>query len=87
MKSAAVKERDEAAEQIAKLAAELECADDKGKLNNRFVDSFQKYAAIEELTKEIVEDVLKEIRIYPGGRFEIVWNYQEEFEKILLALE
>ena len=57
-----------------------------GKLNNRFVASFQKYIGVEELTAEIVSDVLSEVRVFPNGRLEIVWNYNEDYKKLLLDL-
>ena len=35
----------------------------------------------------IVADVLKEVRIHPGGRIETVWNYRDELEKLILDLQ
>lgn len=71
---------------IAELEAELEDTAPDGKLNNGFVASFQQYIGVEEITREIVSDVLKEVRIFPDGRLEIVWNYGEDYRKILLDL-
>ena len=85
-KAAMLQKRDSVAGRIAELEAELENTGVDGCLDNRFVASFQKYAGIEEITSEIAEDVLKEILVYPDRRIEIVWNYQEEFEKLLLDL-
>ena len=61
-------------------------ADSEGKLNNPFVTSFQKYAEVTAITKEMVTDVLKEVRIYPGGRIEVAWNYCEDLERLLRDL-
>ncbi len=36
---------------------------------------FQKYADVQELTPEILSDILQEVRVYTGGRLEIVWKY------------
>ena len=36
---------------------------------------------------EIAADVLKEVRIFPGGRMETVWNYQDELYKLILDLQ
>lgn len=85
-KGALLQKRDSIADRIIKLEAELENTGTDGNLNNRFVSSFQKYTRVEEITKEITEDVLKEVLIYPDGRLEIVWNYREEFEKLLFDL-
>lgn len=61
-------------------------ADSEGKLNNPFVTSFQKYTEVTAITKEMMTDVLKEVRIYPGGRIEVAWNYCEDLERLLRDL-
>lgn len=84
-KSTVTKERVALTEQIAALEAQLENSSKDGKLQNRFVDSFQKYAAVQEITAEIMNDVLKEVIVYPDCKLEIVWNFREDYEKLLLA--
>lgn len=86
MKSTAVKERDRAASQIAKLTSELESINADGNLTNRFVTTFQKYAELDELTSEIVSDAYESIFVYPDERIEIVWRYQDELSALLLEL-
>lgn len=86
-KSAAAQRRDDAAARIRELEAELENTGADGRLNNRFVDCFQRYAEVEEVTAEIVTDVLQEIVVYPDHRLNIVWNYREDLEKLLLDME
>lgn len=83
-KSTAAQKHEEAAARIRDLEAELENTGADGGLNNRFVDCFQKYAEVEEITTEIITDVLQEIVIYPDNRLEIVWNYSEDLHKLLL---
>lgn len=85
-KNAASEKRDAIYFKIQELKAELQNAGADGKLENRFVDSFTKYTEIEELTEEIVTDVLQEIIVYPGRRLNIVWNYRDEMEKLLLDI-
>ena len=88
-KAAAIQKRDAAAERLAGLEASLENTGVDGELQNQFISSFYPYAEaeIETITKEILSEVLKEIRIYPGGQLEIIWNYREEYKKMLLDLE
>lgn len=86
-KSAAVEQKDTLAVRIGELEAELENTGENGRLNNRFVSNFQKYAEVEEITREIVTDVIGGVFVYPGGRFEIEWNYREEFERILMEVD
>lgn len=87
MKAAAIKERDATAGQITAMEASLENWGASGTLQNRFVDGFKQYAEIQALTDDIVGDALDTVYIYPGGRLEIVWNYQDDFQKMLLDLE
>ncbi len=30
---------------------------------------------------------MSEIHVYPGGRLEIIWNYREEYAKMMLDLK
>ncbi len=87
MKNAAIKERDAFVAQIAKMEASLENWGADGTLQNRFVDNFKRYAEVQELTVEIASDVLDFVRIYPGGQLEIVWNFSDELEKLMLDLQ
>ncbi len=85
-KNAASEKRDAIYSKIQELEAELQNAGADGKLENRFVDSFTKYTEVEKLTAEIVADVLQEIIVYPGRKINIVWNYRDEMEKLLLDI-
>lgn len=87
MKSAAINERDTTAAKIAEIEASLENWGTDGTLQNRFVDSFKQYTEIQALTDEIIGDVLDTVYIYPGGQIEIVWNYQDDFQKMVLDLD
>ena len=65
----------------------LENTDKDGELINDFVSTFGKYIEVEEITSEIVAEVLKEVRIYPDGRFEITWNFRDELKEPILDLQ
>lgn len=85
-KAALVLKRDDTAKEIAALEAEAENLGEGGTLNNAFVSGFQKYAGAEEITKESAEEVLKEVLVYPDGRMNVIWNYREDYEKLMLEL-
>ena len=87
IKAASVKQRDDAAKRIAELEAALDNIGNDGGLQNAFVSTFGKYVGIEEITSEIVSEVLKEVRIFPDKRLEIVWNFRDELEKLMLELQ
>lgn len=87
-KAAAAKQRDDTAARIGELEAALDNMGADGSLQNGFVSAFGKYLEAEE----IAADVLKEVRIFPGGRIETVWNYtvwnyRDELEKLILDLQ
>lgn len=82
-KAALILKRDNMKDRIAALEATLANASEEGNLCNAFVTSFQKYTEVTRLTKEIAEDVLKEVRVYPDGRIEVIWNYREDVERLL----
>ena len=86
-RAAAVKQRDKITSQMAELEVTLENTGTDGGLQNGFVATFGKYTEVEEITSEIVAEVLKEVCIYPGGRIEIVWNLHNELEKLMLDLQ
>lgn len=89
VKAAAIQKRDAAAKQLAEWEAKLENTGEDGELQNQFVVRFRPHveAEIEEITQEILSDILSEIHVYPGGRLEIIWNYREEYTKMMLDLE
>lgn len=88
-KAAAIQKRDAASEQLAGWEAKLENTGEDGELQNQFIIRFRPYVEVEikEITQEILSDILGEIHIYPGGRLEIIWNYREEYAKMMLDLE
>jgi len=68
--------------EISNLEASIESTDTDGEQSCQLIERLKQYTDVQELTREIVEDVVKEVRIYPGRRMEIVWNCQDEFEKL-----
>ena len=86
-KSETIRKRNETKAEIAELEAQKDNLSADGGLDNRFVDSFRRYVSVEDITTEIMEDVLDSVIIYPGNRIEIVWNYKKEFENLMLELQ
>lgn len=86
-KSIATKKWEEVTAKIKKLEAELQNITADGKLDNPFIDHFSSYTEVEKLTKEIAADVLKEIFVYPDSQLHLVWNYQEDFKRLILDVE
>ena len=53
---------------------------------NLFVERFSKQVGIQELTRKVVEDFIHEIKVYAGGRIEVVFNFADEYERIVPLL-
>ncbi len=53
---------------------------------NIFVERYSKFSNIQSLTREMVNELVKEIRVYSPDRIEIVMNYADEFEKLQSSL-
>ncbi|GHV32068.1 hypothetical protein FACS18949_01950 [Clostridia bacterium] len=50
---------------------------------NTFVERFSKQVGITELTRPIIEELISEVKIYSPERIEIVFNYADEYAKLL----
>ena len=86
-KNTAVKERDAIAAKIRSLELEMASNDASNQTDNAFIASFRAYEDLDELTAEIANDLLREVRVFPGNRLEIVWNHAEAYEQLLRTLE
>lgn len=85
-KRASVEKKGSILTRIEELEAELQNEGEGGKLENRFTDIFSRYTEVEELTDDIIEDVLHEIVVYPDHVLDIVWNYQDDLKKLVLDI-
>ncbi len=86
-KSAAMQQRDAMANQIAAMESHLENHGSDGTLRNQFVNRFKQYTDVQELTSDIIVDVLDEVYVYPGGRVKIIWNFRDELENLMLDMQ
>ena len=55
--------------------------------DNAFLRSFQRYHNFTELNREMLVELVKEIRVYEGGRLEILLNFQDELKALTDYLE
>ena len=54
---------------------------------NAFLSSFRKYGTITELTRPMLLELVKEIRVYDENRIEIELNFRDEFAQLIEYLE
>ena len=55
--------------------------------DNAFWGSFQKYHNVTQLSRAMLVELIKEIRVYEGGRLEISLNFQDELQALTDSLE
>ena len=54
---------------------------------NAFLASFRKYGTIRSLTRPMLLELVKEIRVYDENRIEIELNFRDEFAQLIEYLE
>ena len=77
----------EQSEEISRTISELErktSADDDS--SNAVVELFKGYAGITALTKEISNELLKSVTIYPDGYMDVKLNLVDEIQKLMETL-
>ena len=78
-------------ERINKDIAEIEYRIEQIKYGltqeNRFISNFIKHQNIEELTRDIVVELINNIYIYEGGKIEVEVKFKDEYETALEYIE
>ena len=81
-------------EKIEKLESSIQSLEDTAKQyevgvdnENSFLSSFRKYGTITELTRPMLLELVKEIRVYDENRIEIELNFRDEFAQLIEYLE
>ena len=85
-KKAAVQVKSELEQKIVELKSSMEKTDAESASGHPFILHFTPYAVLKELSQEILEELLKVVVVYPENRLEIIWNYREDYEKLLRDL-
>ena len=55
--------------------------------DNGFLAAFRKYGTMTELTRPMLLELLKEIRVYDENRIEIELNFRDEYARLMEYLE
>ena len=81
-------------ERIEKLDASIQNLEDTARqyetgvdAENPFLASFRKYGTITELTRPMLLELVKEIRVYDENRIEIELNFRDEYARLIEYLE
>ena len=69
-------------EQISKMELAMEQAQLADNNENGLAAQLQPYLGVEQLTEGILDDLLVKVLVFPGGRLEIQWTFQDELERL-----
>jgi DNA invertase Pin-like site-specific DNA recombinase len=70
-------------DKIAELERRIQELETSTGQENAFVERFSRQVGITELTRPIVEELIREVRIYSPERIEIVFNYADAYAKVV----
>ena len=69
-------------EQIAKLESAMEQAHLSDGEEDGIINKLRQYTEMEAVTKDVWDDLLMQVLVFPGNRIEIQWRFQDEFDKL-----
>jgi chromosome segregation ATPase len=72
---------------IPEIQARIRELETKSGQENAFVEWFSKHIGIQELTRAVVEEFINVIKVYAADRIEIVFNYADEYVKVLELMD
>ncbi|MCG1025396.1 recombinase family protein [Dehalobacter sp.] len=80
-------EIEQTSSQISKLEADYEIQKLKNKESeNQFVEHFKSKQEIKELSRDLVNELVDSIYVFGENQIEIVWNFADDYEKIMEML-
>ena len=79
-----IEKLDHAIQNLEDTAKQYESGVDQ---ENAFLTNFRKYGTITELTRPMLMELVKEIRVYDKDRVEIELNFRDEFTHLIEYLE
>ena len=69
-------------EQIAKLELSIEQTQLTDSNKDGLAVKLQPYLDVEQFTEDILDGLLEQVLVFPGGRLEIRWKFQDELERL-----
>lgn len=79
--------RSKLAAHIELLTSELAILQDDTELNNQFIKAIKPYLLIEELTDDVVNELIESVKVYDENTIEIVWKFSDELNLLTQLLE
>lgn len=72
---------------IANINDEIKLYQDTTTSENKFLSSFLKYRNIQELTREVIVELIEMIYVHEGGTITIDFKYQDEYQRLIDLIE
>ena len=72
---------------VEKLTGELSDTEKEIFTDSSFLKSFKKYRNITKLTRTVLLELVDHILVYEGKKIEIKFKYQDEFDRMLQAIQ
>lgn len=69
-------------EQISKLELTMEQTQVVDRSKDGLAGKLRPYLDMEQLTENILDNLLEQVLVFPGGRLEIRWKFRDELEKL-----
>lgn len=69
------------------LSEELAILQDDTELNNQFVKSIKPYFGVEDLSDDMVNELIKVVKVYDDCTMEIIWKFEKELHILTTLLE
>ncbi len=73
--------------QISKLEASIEKAHLGDSRENALAGKLRQYVDVDIITEDVLDSLLAQVSVFPGGRLEIQWQFQDEFEALRRLVE
>lgn len=82
VKAALRQKEDALSMQISQLETSVEKVHSAGCGGDGLADRLQHYVDMDKITEDIFEDLLEQVLVFPDGRLEIQWRFQDELDKL-----
>ena len=86
-KAAAHQKEETLSAQISKLETDIEKAHLGDSRENTLADKLRQYVNVDIITGDVLDSLLTQVSVFPGGRLEIQWQFQDEFEGLRQLVE
>jgi hypothetical protein len=71
---------------VAELETEIRALESESGKENLFVERYSRQVGLTELTREVVTEFVREVKVYAPDRIEVVFNFADEYAKVMKSM-